>query len=255
MQDMFVTYNYSDGFKVDAGAILLGQSHNHLQSAATLLPVDYGPYSFLESTPLQERVGRDYGVQFRGYPAKQHLEYRVGVWQGIRGVEARNTLRVTGRVVIYPFAAETGFFYAGTFQGSKRVVAIAGSFDVQKDYKMYGADLFVEQPINKGEQGVTFQFDWNRIDGGLLLPALAKQDTFLIEAGAHFGKGKVSPFVQFAARSFDNAATAKQNSLQAGLAYWLAGHNRNLKLSAGRVHLDGKPDRLQVLAQLQLFYY
>ena len=254
VQDAFVTYNHNDAFKADVGMLLLGQSRNHLQSATSLLPVDYGAFTFVESTATAERVGRDYGVQLRGYPFQQHFEYRLGVFSGVRGTDSTNALRVAGRGVWYPFAAETGMFYAGTFQGSKRQLGIGASFDVQKDYESYGFDAFFEQPIHEGEQGVTFQFDWNRVDGGTFLTDLAKQDNSLVEAAFHFGKGRFSPFVQYAARNFAGA-TADQNQLQAGLAWWMAGHNRNLKLSVGRQQTDGKPDRTQALLQLQLFYF
>jgi hypothetical protein len=182
VQDAYFTYNESDSVKVDAGMILIPLGHNHNQSAATLLPVEYGPYSFTEGTQIGARVGRDYGVQLRGYPLKQHLEYRLGVFQGARGVEARNSFRVAGRAVWYPFAADTGFFYSGTFQGSKRVVGIGAGFDTQKEYHSYAADVFVEQPLNKGQQGLTAQFNWMRFDGGKFLPTLARQDVVLFEA-------------------------------------------------------------------------
>jgi hypothetical protein len=273
IQDAFVTYNHGDEFKVDAGLILLGLDHNHLQSAATLLPVDYSPYTFNESAPLQERVGRDYGLEARGYPLKQHLEYRLGVFQGLRGAESRNGFRVAGRAVWYPFAADTGFFYAGTFQGTKRVVGIGASFDTQNApepvaplasrtrYSSYGADAFVEQPIRGGEEGVTAQFDWLRFDGGTLLATLARQNTYLAEGAFHFGKGHYSPFVQYAKRDFLDAPTVADTSYwQAGFAWWMAGHQRNLKLSAGRFHTDAvgtlaSTDRTQVLLQLQIFYF
>jgi hypothetical protein len=273
LQDAFVTYNYSDAFKIDAGMILLGQSHNHLQSAATLLPVDYSPYTFNESTPMQERVGRDYGFEARGYPLKQHLEYRLGVFQGVRGAQSRNGFRVAGRAVWYPFAPENGFFYAGTFQGSKRVVGIGASFDMQNApdpvppattqtrYSTYGFDAFVEQPINKGEQGITAQFDWNRFDGGTLAPTLLKQNTYLFEGGVHVGKGHYTPFFQYARRTFvDLPAQANTSYWQVGFAWWMAGHQRNFKFSAGRSHTDAVGtssaiDRTQVLAQMQIFFY
>jgi hypothetical protein len=255
VQDAFVTYNQGEAFKVDAGMLQLAQSRNHIQSATSLLPVDYGPYTFVESVPTGARVGRDYGVQARGYPLKQHLEYRLGVFSGVRGTDATNTVRVAGRAVWYPFEAETGYFCAGTFQGGRRVVGIGGSFDLQEEYGSYGLDAFVEQPVNKGEQGVTFQAGWSHIDGGSFLPSLARQDNILLEAGFHFAKGRVSPFVQYAARDFDEASTADQNSLQVGVAWWMAGHNRNLKFSAGRQRTEGQPDRMQALVQLQIFYY
>ena len=255
IQDAFLTYTASSQFMVDAGMILVPLGHEHNQSAATLLPVDYGPYDFTESTPLGSRVGRDYGAQVRGYPLNQHVEYRLGIFEGVRGPEARNSFRFAGRVVWYPFAADTGFFYGGTWQGDKRIVAVGAGFDTQKEYHSYAADVLVEQPFNKGGQAVTAQFDWMRFDGGTFLPTLAKQDAYLVEASVHLLKVKVSPVVQFSKKTFANPLTPGQYTWQAGVAYWIAGHQRNIKVTAGRQHIDGLPDRTQVLAQLQLFYF
>ena len=255
VQDAYVTYSQGMAFKVDAGMIMLPHSRHGTQSAATLLAVDYGPYTFLDSGPGGERAGRDYGVQLRGYPAGQKLEYRLAVSQGIRGPEARNPLRVTGRAVCYPFGAETGFFYGGTFQGTKRQAGFGGGFDVQEDARIYSADAFFETPVLDARQGFTVQFNWMRYDGGSFLPALPKQDAFLVEAGYHVWNHRLTPFVQYQARDFAGAATPGQDTLQAGVAWWLAGHQRNLKFSVGRLHTDGQADRTQALVQLQLFYF
>jgi hypothetical protein len=256
IQDAFVTYNHSAAFRVDAGMILVPQGHNHIQSAASQLGVDYGTYTFIESTPLQTRLGRDYGVQLRGMPGG-HFEYRLGMFQGVRGVDAKNMMRVAGRATWFPWAAEPGFFYTGTFQGTKRLAAIGASFDKQKEYYNVGVDAFIEQPFNKGEQGLTLQFDWNRLNGGTFVTALPKQNTFFVEAGAHFAKGRFSPFFQYSRRNYAAVTTATQNGYtwNVGAAYWMAGHNRNVKFSVGRQHTDLLPDRTQVLAQLQIFYY
>jgi hypothetical protein len=61
--------------------------------------------------------------------------------------------------------------------------------------------------------------------------------------------------VQYQARDFASASLPDQDSLQAGVAWWLAGHQRSLKLSVGRQHTDGQSDRTQVLVQFQLFYF
>jgi hypothetical protein len=255
IQDAYFTYSQGDVFKVDVGMIMVPLGHNHNQSATSLLPVDYGCYSFLEVAPTGTRVGRDYGVQLRGYPAKQHFEYRLGVFEGARGSEARNAFRVAGRAVWYPFAADTGFFYGGTFHATRRVWAIGAGFDTQEEYHTYAADMFVEQPFNKGQHGLTAQVNWMRLDGGTFLTTLPKQQTVEVEAGFHFVKAKITPLVQYARRMFDNAATPEQSNWQAGVAYWMAGHQRNIKVTAGRLHTDGQPDRTQVLVQLQLFYF
>ncbi len=255
VQDAFVTYTQNDAFKVDAGMMLMPHSRNGGQSAATLLAVDYGPYTFLASGPSAERVGRDYGVQLRGYPAKQRLEYRLALTQGIRGTEARNPMRVSGRVVYYPFGAETGFFYAGTFQGTKKQIGIGGSFDAQKDFRIYSADGFVELPTFNKTQGFTVQANWMRYDGGTMIAALPRQNTWLFEAGYHLFSHRLTPFVQYQARDFANAATPDQSHVQVGAAWWMKGHQRNLKVSVGRLTVAGGPTRTQVLAQLQIFYF
>jgi hypothetical protein len=255
IQDAYVTYSQADWLKVDTGMILIPLGHNHNQSAATLLAVDYGPYSCSENSAIGARLGRDYGVQARGYPLGQHLEYRLGVFAGLRGTEARNSLRVAGRAVWYPFAADNGFFYSGTFQGSKQIVGIGAGFDTEDDYHSYAADVFVEQPINKGAQGFTAQVGWMRFDGGAFMPNLPKQDSVFVEAGFHFLNGKLSPLAQYSRRTFEDPGTPGQSAWQAGIAYWMAGHQRNLKVTAGRLHTDGQPGRTQVLVQLQLFYF
>ena len=255
VQDAYVTYSRGMAFKVDAGMIMLPHSRNGTQSAATLLAVDYGTYTFLDSGPGGERVGRDYGVQVRGYPAGQKLEYRFAVSKGVRGSEARNPLRVTGRAVYYPFGAETGFFYAGTFQGTKRQAGLGGGFDVQEDASIYSADAFFETPVGGNGQGVTLQFNWMRYDGGAFLPTLPKQDAFLVEAGYHVWNHRLTPFVQYQARDFAGTALPDQDTFQAGVAWWLAGHQRSVKFSVGRLHTDGQPDRTQMLVQFQLFYF
>jgi hypothetical protein len=255
IQDAYFTYDHSAGFKVEAGMILMALSHNHLQSAATLLPIDYGPYSFQESGPTGERVGRDYGAQLRGYVAGQKLEYRLGLFQGVRGVEAQNPFRVTGRVVYYPFGADTGFFYGGTWQGTRRMLGIGGFADGQKDYRSYGADVMFEEPFTNKSGGMTAQLNWMRFDGGALLPSLPKQDILLLEAAVHVAKGRVAPFVQYSNKNFENAALQEQDFLQVGLVWWIRGHNRNLKVGVGRQHTETLPDRTQVVAQLQVFSY
>jgi len=253
IQDAYFTYDAMGAFKVDAGMILMPMSHNHLQSAASLLPVDYGPYTFLESGPMAERVGRDYGVQLRGYPLKQRIEYRVGVFQGVRGVEAGNPLRVIGRVAVNFLSADTGFFYLGTAQGTRQILTVGAFVDDQKDYRSTGVDGFMELNVKK-LFGVTGQFNWMRFDGGDLLKTLPKQDTVLLEAGVHLAR-YFTPFVQYAARDFDNATLKDQDTFQAGLAWWWKGHNRNIKVGFGRQHTDGGPDRKQVQVQMQVFYY
>ena len=145
VQDAFVSWKLSDAFTLDGGLILTGIAHNSLQSAASLVSIDYGPHSFLFSGPEQNVVGRDTGFQVRGYPAKKKLEYRVGIWQGNRDAASRNALRTTARLQYNFLEADTGFFYTGSSLGKKKIFAIGGGVDVQKDYKSYALDVNARQ--------------------------------------------------------------------------------------------------------------
>ena len=121
IQDFVVTYAFRKEFQLDGGMLLMAQSYNHNQSAATLLALDYGPYTFVESVPTTSRTGRDYGLQARGYLGGDHLEYRAGVFQGVRGVNNTNSFRYAGRLAYYVFGPQTTYFYRGTSLGKTQI--------------------------------------------------------------------------------------------------------------------------------------
>jgi len=254
IQDAYMTYNYSDEFKVDAGMMLLFLSHNAGQSAASHLGIDYGPYSFLWSAPTTSRVGRDYGIQARGYLADNHFEYRVGVFQGVRGVNSTNPFRVTARAVYYPFQAESGFFYAGSYLGEKKVLGIGMSFDQQDDYNAYGADIFLDYPL-ANKNVVTAQLDCTNYDGGDFITAIPKQNVIFAEAAYYFHASKFAPFVQVNYDNMDSESLNDKHFMQAGLAYYIKGQKLNVKLGVGRFGGDHLEDQTQVLLRLQAFMF
>ena len=293
IQDAVVTYSHGDPFKVDMGMILVPMSHNTTQSAASLLPVDYGPYTFLASDATASKVGRDYGLQFRGYLFDKHFEYRAGIFQGFRGKEVKDTagtvtqyagvqpFRYTLRAVWYPFEADTGLFYAGTTLGTKKILAVGTSYDRQSDYKTWDLDVFYDQPFKNGD-GLTLQADWMKYDGGDFFavpvytpPApdlaaatwecgaqcLAKRDALLVEAGYYFKAIKFGPFAQYASESFDSKYDSYpiygQKKYTLGAAYWGNGHKFNVKVAAAKI-LSGEPgvaDHYQYTLQAQIFTY
>jgi len=253
MQDIIVTYAFSPKIMIDSGLLLTPNSHNSEQGATTLLPVDYGPYSFLHSGPTGSRVGRDYGVQARGYLANNHLEVRLGVFQGAREADSRNALRTIGRVVYYPFEAETGFFYTGTNFGKKKILAIGASYDRQEDYQAPALDVYFDWPV--GKNAVTLQADVIKYDGGTTLATLPEQTATLFEASYYFSALKLGPFLQVSNRNFQEDATADETVSQVGLAYWHSNHTFNVKLGWARLEKDASPDRDQLVLQCQLFLY
>jgi hypothetical protein len=66
IQDAYGEFKVSEAFAIDAGLMSVPFSRNSVQSAATLLPIDSGTYTFSQSTPTQSSTGRDAGFQAKG---------------------------------------------------------------------------------------------------------------------------------------------------------------------------------------------
>lgn len=254
IQDAFFTYSHSNALKLDIGQILIPLSHNSQQSAATLLPVDYAPFSFLNSGPTDSRVGRDYGLQFRGFLANDHFEYRAGIFQGNRGEDSTNGFRYVGRAVFYVFEADKGFYYAGTALGKKRILALGAGYETQEEYQAYSADVFYDQPIGQGN-GLTLQAGLYHYDGDVIFPELPEQDALQFELGYYIAGVKLMPFVTYYERDFEEETRVDQSIFQVGLGYYMKGFHRTLKASVGQIRADVGDDRMQILVQLQLFYF
>jgi hypothetical protein len=254
LQDVVVTYAFSKQFQLDGGLLLLAQSYNHTQSAATLMAIDYGPYTFNESTPTTSRTGRDYGVQARGYLLDDHLEYRAGVFQGLRGENDTNSFRYAGRLAYYILGPETSYFYRGTSLGQTQTLSIGASIDEQKDYKSHDFDLYWDQPIAGGD-GITLQVDYTTVDGDIFIPSLPKQTNTMAEIGYYFHNAKLMPYVQFARNDFDAVIHPDEKRTQGGLAYYFNGHNSNIKLAWTKIDKDGANKRNQYLVQYQVYQF
>jgi hypothetical protein len=253
LQDAYVSYAFRPEFQLDGGMIILPLSHNSGQSAASQLSIDYSPYSFLSSIPTRSKIGRDYGMQARGY-IKKHFEYRVGMFRGNRNHEGDMPYRYMARIVWYPLEADTGFFYTGTTHGAKKIFSLGASFDRQGSYSANGLDLFLDHPLPNGD-AVTVQADYLRYDGGRSFATLKKQDTWMLEGSYYIKKLKLGPFVQYSARDFDNSGSIDDSKIQGGLAYWIQKHRINIKVGYGKLLKDSSPDRDQVIVQTQFFYY
>jgi hypothetical protein len=252
LQDAYVNYKFNDAFSLDAGLMLVAPSRNGLQSAASLLPVDYGAHTFANSAALQNSAGRDTGIQARGYLVSKKLEYRVGVFQGMRD-QLNRELRSAVRVQYNVFDPETSFFYTGTYLGKKKILAIGAGVDHQHKYDAHSADIFFDWPLATG--AVTAQFDHIRYNGSTFLKSLADQQDTLFEAGFLIGKTRLMPVVQIAERNFSASTGIDEKRYGAGVNYFLNGHNANFKALFVRSDLKGGKTANQFTVQLQFFYF
>jgi hypothetical protein len=256
VQDAFGTWTLHKAVAVDFGLMYVPFSRNSLQSGATLLPIDYGAYTFSTSAATQSTVGRDTGVQARGYAAGNRLEYRLGAFQGHRDAESHDSFRYAGRLQFQLLQPEApGFFYTGTYLGTRRVATIGGAIDSQDDYHAYDIDAFLDHPLGNG--AVTAQVAWNRIDGDTTFRQLPKQNVVFFEGGYLFRDLKLTPVFQYTRRNvLDTASTiTDEQRWSLGLNYWWTGHNANVKAAYGLIDPRGRTNQRQFTVQLQFFYY
>jgi hypothetical protein len=264
VQDALAEVKFSDPLTISAGLMFVPFCRNCIQSAATLLSLDYSSFSFLATPATQSSVGRDIGFQAKGYFNGNRIEYRVGAFQGFRAPAApgtlggRNPLRTVGRLQVNLFDAETpGIFYTGTYLGTKRVLAIGGGFDMQAtpgdNYKAWVIDAFLDQSLTDSVS-VTAQLDYFTYDGGQTFATLPKQTAIFAEAGLYFKPMRLMPFVKFETQNFDGPAT-DNSRYQVGVTKYISGHNANLKVAYSRLDPDVGNASNQFTTQLQLFYY
>jgi hypothetical protein len=254
VQDAYGEVRLHDALALDFGLMFVPFSRNSIQSAATLLPIDYGAYTFTMSGPTQSTVGRDVGVQAKSYLAGDRLELRLGAFQGARDARSQRSFRYTGRAQVQLLDPEPrGFFYAGTHLGNRRVAAIGAAFDRQDDYAAYDADAFIDLPL--GGNAVTSQLAFQRIDGDTTFTTLPKQNVVLFEIGYLIRAFRITPVFQFTNRDVTGADLGDESRWSIGVNYWWTGHNANVKAAYGRIDPRGLKEQKQFTVQLQLFYF
>jgi hypothetical protein len=254
MQDAYAEFKARDAFALDAGLMFVPFSRNAIQSAATLLPIDYGANTFNQSAPTQSTVGRDTGFMARGYVLENRLEYRLGAFQGARDALSHRSFRYAGRAQYQFLEPEaTGFFYTGTYLGTKKVLAVAAAFDTQNDYHAYDADVFFDHPVGPG--AVTAQFDYNRFDGGETFLTLPKQNDVLAELGYYIRSLKLTPVVQYTRRNIVDTSVGDATQWSAGANYWWAGQNANIKAAYSRIDPRDLAHQNEFTIQFQMFYF
>ena len=266
IQDALAEVKFSDPFIISAGLMFVPFCRNCIQSAATLLSLDYSSWAFLATGATQSSVGRDVGFQAKGYLGGNRFEYRVGAFQGFREAGSRNPLRVTGRVQVNLLEPEAqGIFYTGTYLGTRRVLAIGGGVDAQAgpgdNYRALVVDAFLDHRLTDSVS-ISAQVDVFQFDGGQTFAAAAalRENTAIFaEAGIYFRPLRIMPFVKYESQSFDGDLTPDPNTTryQVGLTYYAFAHNTNLKVAYSRLDpsATGANSSNQLTAQLQVFYY
>ncbi|HET7787789.1 MAG TPA: hypothetical protein VFL36_17590 [Myxococcales bacterium] len=136
--DAYGQVKFADAFWVSAGSILLPLTRNGTQPTTTYLSLDNAN---VDTSPILQgntNVIRDLGVQANGFFLDNHLEYRLGVFQGSRQpangtaqTAGHNGPRVVASLMLDFWDPEVGYVNGGHYYGTKKVLGLMGNWDYQ----------------------------------------------------------------------------------------------------------------------------
>jgi hypothetical protein len=254
--DAVVEWRLSKPLNFWVGLIYLPTSREALKSSSSEFMIDTNTYAYTATTALAGTGGRDSGFMARGYFLADRLEYRAGLFQGLRDAGSRNALRTLARLQYNVFDTELYNMpsYAGSYFGTKKILALGAAYDRQKEYKAHTADVYADFPTMFGSAVGTATYQ--SIDGGKFVTALPKSNTFVVDGGLFFKGSKLGPWVRYEKRDFA-APNSRNNENRAlvGLNYYFAGSTFNIKAAFGRFSPTVGRKTNQVILQMQAFYY
>ena len=145
--DAYGQVKFNNFISLSAGSILLPLTRNGLQPTTTYLSIDNAN---VDTTPILQgnsTVLRDLGMQANGFFLDDHLEYRLGVFQGTRApavttgtgagatttqTAGHNPPRVVAMLSYNLWDTEKGYVNGGHYYGAKKVFG----FMVNADYQI-----------------------------------------------------------------------------------------------------------------------
>jgi hypothetical protein len=135
--DAYGQVKFAQWFWLSGGQILLPLTRNGLQPTTTYVSMDVGNVSTTPILQGNSYVLRDLGFQANGFFLDNHIEYRVGMFQGSRQAAgpmqtgSHNAPRFVAMVSANLWDTETGYVNGGHYYGTRQVLGIMGNYDTQ----------------------------------------------------------------------------------------------------------------------------
>ncbi len=268
--DGFVDFQIMPELKIAFGRILVPFSVENQASAAALLGIDYNLGLLKTPTFVDRAFWRDDGFEVRGILFEGLIDYRLGVFRGVRDFEQnpRFEPRTTGMVLVNLQDAQPGWFYNPNSLGSLDVISFGAGFDrVPRSGRNFDDSLalsafaLIEQGIAGGRLNALigyYNWDGPAWGGGFEGHTLGAQLGFLIPGEVL--TGRLQPVVRFQRQDDTRdpedggGAGLTLNTVNLGLNYYLKGQAVNFKVDYAlndRLDADGLgADTLRLQAQL-----
>ena len=135
--DAYGQVKFADAFWLSAGSILMPLTRNGTQPTTTYLSLENANVDVSPILQGNSNVIRDLGVQANGFFLDNHLEYRLGVFQGSRQpasavqTAGHNGPRVVASLMFDFWDPEVGYVNGGHYYGTKKVLGLMANWDYQ----------------------------------------------------------------------------------------------------------------------------
>jgi hypothetical protein len=266
-QDAFLSLDLHPAFSIQAGLMLLPFARQTLQSTATCISLDTLTTSATFISATRTSNLRDAGIELKGI-ILDHLEYRVGVFQGIRQGPtvtpeqgSKNMPRLTGYLQYDFLDSEVGYTFNGQYFGHKNVLGVGAGFDYQKNigataaYWATSATAFGSVRLNgdatSGGDTVDGLVQFLHFDPGKTLSPAAlipggvpRQNAVGAELGYYNKWLRFSFFGKLELRMITDAALQEANLriYGGGVKYFIAESSANLTFAFNRIETpDANP--------------
>lgn len=261
--DAIGEWRVADAFMLDGGLLPVPYSREAMTSSSAEFFFDASAYDYLQQTSMGTTGGnRDTGVLARGYFIDHRLEYRVGVFQGVRLTGSHNAFRASGRLQwefldredMYSPGVITSTFYPGAYFGDKKVLAAGAGFDSQMDYKYYSADIFSSLPTGSAGS-IEGKLQYQYLNGGTTFTTLPLENTFQVDLGYYIKSAKIAPILRYEQRAYNGQEAKNDHRFAVGLNYYPYRNNFNVKAVFYRVEPKTGVSTNEFALQLQFYYF
>ena len=259
IQDALIEWKLSNALQLEGGIMFAPFSRQEMQSTASYYSIDISPVSTISNSPTGSSALRDTGFGARGFFLKDHLQYRMGVFQGERDSNAHNALRAAAYVQYDFFEPEKGYAYIGTALGKKKILALDFGVDKQSSYRAYSANLASDTPVRSGDE-IGLNLQYLHFDGRQKFLSIPDQNNFLAEVDYYLHRAKLQPFGRCESQLFVASANSNKDIVRygGGVNYYIRG--QMLKWTAQYLRAlpqNGSPLKPgnEFAVQLQFFYF
>ena len=269
VQDFYAQWNFlGKAMALQGGLFLIPTERQVLTSVATFLALDLPTWSQQagDDRGSQRRPGLRRRLERRAprrppdvpdrasspatVPRRKPQDPPLGPAAG-----SRNSLYFAGRVSTTSSTRSTAIPTPAPTWARRRILAIAGFYQGQNNYKGYGGDVFFDWPVLDGD-AVTVEGDYIHYDGhGEVFDdngtnnTLPDQDSLYTNAGFYFCNLKLQPFVRYEflhyADDLVNLAKGQQR-IGGGFNYYVFGQNLKIVPYYERIMPKTQPATAQI---------